>query len=113
MYAVAGRFGPTRVRPVRRGYNLDAQGASTACAVTTPSMNKFGKYVLLAELGHGGMADVFLAVSNGPEGLGFRKLAVVKRLRKSLIGDPEFVTMLVDEGRLAARLNHPNTVQTY
>jgi len=72
----------------------------------------FGKYRLLAELGHGGMADVFLAVMAGPEGSGFSKLTVVKRLRQNLADEPEFVEMLVDEARISARLNHPNVVQT-
>ncbi len=72
----------------------------------------FGKYKLIAELGHGGMADVFLAVQAGPAGSGFRKLTVVKRLRQNLAEEPEFVAMLVDEARIAARLNHPNVVQT-
>ena len=71
---------------------------------------EFGKYRLIAELGHGGMADVFLAVARGP--VGFNKLLVIKRLRANLAEDPEFVAMLVDEARLAARLNHPNVVQT-
>ena len=71
-----------------------------------------GKYRLVAELGHGGMADVFLAVDMGPAGLGFSKLVVIKRLRKDLADDPDFVAMLVDEARIAARLNHPNIVQT-
>jgi serine/threonine-protein kinase len=72
----------------------------------------FGKYRLLAELGNGGMADVFLAVQAGPQGLRFRKLMVVKRLRRALADEPEFVAMLIDEARIAARLNHPNVVQT-
>src|SRR5215472_5742259 len=71
-----------------------------------------GKYRLIAELGQGGMADVFLAVASGPAGLGFSKLVVIKRLREHLANDPEFVGMLVDEARIAARLNHPNVVQT-
>ena len=72
----------------------------------------FGKYRLIAELGHGGMADVFLAVMAGPAGSGFSKLTVVKRLRQNLADEPEFVEMLVDEARISARLNHPNVVQT-
>jgi len=76
------------------------------------SDSEFGKYRLIAELGHGGMADVFLAVVRGPAGLGFSKLLVVKRLRPHLVEDPEFVAMLIDEARIAARLNHPNVVQT-
>jgi serine/threonine-protein kinase len=70
----------------------------------------FGKYRLIAELGHGGMADVFLAVQQGIAG--FNKLVVVKRLRPNLAEDPEFIGMLLDEARIAARLNHPNVVQT-
>lgn len=72
----------------------------------------FGKFRLIAELGHGGMADVFLAVIAGPAGSGFRKLTVIKRLRANLAEDPDFISMLVDEARIAARLNHPNVVQT-
>jgi serine/threonine protein kinase len=70
-----------------------------------------GKYRLVAAIGHGGMADVYLAASQGPAG--FNKLLVVKELRPALAFDPEFLTMFLDEARLAARLNHPNVVQTY
>lgn len=69
----------------------------------------FGKYTLLAKLGQGGMADVFLSVSRGPGG--FNKLVVIKRLKPDVGEDPEFRTMFHDEGRLAARLNHANIVQ--
>jgi eukaryotic-like serine/threonine-protein kinase len=71
----------------------------------------FGKYQLIADLGQGGMADVFLAVAKGP--VGFNKLVVIKRLRSHLADDAEFVGMFLDEARLAARLNHPNIVGTY
>jgi serine/threonine-protein kinase len=77
------------------------------------SIVAYGKYQLIAELGKGGMADVLLAVAAGPAGSGFSKLIVVKRPRDNLAEDPEFVAMLMDEARIAARLNHPNVVQTY
>jgi serine/threonine-protein kinase len=70
----------------------------------------FGKYRLIAELGHGGMAEVFLAIASGPAG--FNKLVVLKQIREQLAEDPEFLAMFLDEARLAARLNHPNVVQT-
>jgi len=76
-------------------------------------MSSFGKYRLLAQIGEGGMAEVFLAVVAGPRGSGFSKLTVIKRLRANLADDPEFIDMLVDEARIAARLNHPNVVQTH
>ena len=68
------------------------------------------KYRIVAELGRGGMAVVCLAVVQGPGG--FHKLQVLKRLRPALAADPEFLQMFLDEARLAARINHPNVVQT-
>lgn len=70
-----------------------------------------GKYRVLGALGQGGMADVYLAVADGPEG--FRKLCVVKLLKEELLDDADFRAMFLDEARLAARLNHPNIVQTF
>ena len=69
-----------------------------------------GKYRLLAELGHGGMARVFLAVAHGPSG--FSKLVVLKMIRVHLADDPDTLEMFLDEARLAGRLNHPNVVHT-
>jgi serine/threonine-protein kinase len=69
-----------------------------------------GKYRLIAEIGRGGMADVYLAVVQGPAG--FNKLVVIKKTRPELARDAEFLTMFLDEARLAARLNHPNVVHT-
>jgi serine/threonine-protein kinase len=70
-----------------------------------------GKYTLLARLDRGGMADIYLALSRGPND--FKKLLVVKCLRV-VNGQEELCrTMFVDEARLSARLNHPNVVQTY
>ncbi len=67
-----------------------------------------GKYTLLRRLGHGGMAEVFLAkqMSEG----GFEKLVVLKRILPHLASGPEFVTMFLDEARVAADLRHPNIV---
>jgi serine/threonine-protein kinase len=69
------------------------------------------RYRRLAELGRGGMATVYLAAARGPQG--FTKLVVLKELRPDLGEDPAFRSMFLDEARLAARLNHPNVVQTY
>jgi serine/threonine-protein kinase len=57
------------------------------------------------------MAEVYLAVAQGVGG--FSKLHVIKRLRDELASEAEFLVMFLDEARLAARLNHPNIVQTY
>ena len=73
--------------------------------------NDRGKYKLIAELGQGGMANVYLAVARGPSG--FNKLVVMKSLRSDLAVDQELMAMFLEEARLAARLNHPHVVQTY
>ncbi len=56
------------------------------------------------------MGVVFLAVAEGDAG--FTKLRVVKRLRSELSLDQEAVSMFLAEARLAAKLHHPNVVQT-
>jgi serine/threonine-protein kinase len=56
------------------------------------------------------MADVYLAMLEGPSG--FSKLLVVKELRDESHEDDIGVQMFLDEARVAARLNHPNIVQT-
>jgi ABC-type branched-subunit amino acid transport system substrate-binding protein len=71
-----------------------------------------GKYRFLAEIGVGGMSEIYLAITQG--GLaGFQKLVALKVLRRDLAEDAEFRQMFLDEAWLAARLNHPNVVQTY
>ncbi|HKU43892.1 MAG TPA: serine/threonine-protein kinase, partial [Polyangiales bacterium] len=75
------------------------------------SGHQLGKYRLVATLGQGGMGTVYLALASG---LGeFRKLLVVKELRQDLTRQAGFVTMFMDEAKLAARLDHPNVVQTF
>jgi len=69
------------------------------------------KYRKIARLGHGGMAQVTLAVSRGPAG--FSKLLVLKELRSEVASDPDFLKMFLDEARVSARLQHPNIVHTY
>ncbi|WP_434045246.1 MULTISPECIES: serine/threonine protein kinase [Sorangium] len=73
--------------------------------------NDWRRYRPIAEIGRGGMADVCLAVAQGP--VGFNKLVVLKRVRAELCTDADILAMFLDEARLAARLNHPNVVQTY
>lgn len=78
--------------------------------VPIPSIS-VGRYNPIARIGSGGMADVYLARAAGPAG--FSKLAVIKRLRKDIVQDDEMIQMFLDEARLAARLNHPNVVNTF
>jgi serine/threonine-protein kinase len=91
-------------------YGLSGMSGENAPA-RAPSAAIGGKYRPIATLGQGGMATVYLTVMQSAPGV--NKLLVVKALKSDLVSDAEFVTMFIDEARLAARLNHPNVVQTY
>jgi serine/threonine-protein kinase len=94
------------------GMDRDDEAAQEVEAVTRRGVTeRFGRYRSLGRIGRGGMAEVFLAVGCGPAG--FNKLVVLKRLRDTVASDEAFREMFLDEARLAARLNHPNVVQTY
>jgi serine/threonine-protein kinase len=69
-----------------------------------------GRYVLLEELASGGMATVYIGRLVGPAG--FSRTVAIKRLHPHLSKDPEFVAMLLDEARLAGRIQHPNVAAT-
>ena len=75
-------------------------------------LTSFDKYHLIASLGQGGMAKVFLALLAGPSD--FNKLLVIKIMRHdSLVGSDDVPRMFRAEARLAARLLHPNIVHTH
>lgn len=67
-----------------------------------------GGYKVIRELGRGAMGTVYLAFQ---ESLG-RDLAI-KLMAPEFTRDTEFVERFRREGRIAARLRHPNIVQVY
>jgi len=67
--------------------------------------------VIRRKLAEGGMAEIFLAQSHGPEG--FEKQVVIKRIRSALADDPSFVQMFIAEARVASKLNHANVVHIF
>jgi hypothetical protein len=69
----------------------------------------FGKYLLLDRIAVGGMAEVFAAKAFGAEG--FTRIVAIKKILPTLGEDPEFVSMFVDEARIAVQLAHENVVQ--
>ncbi|MDP2270259.1 MAG: serine/threonine-protein kinase [Archangium sp.] len=71
----------------------------------------FGKYRVVRDLGAGGMAQVFLASIDGPEG--FQKQCVVKKILPEYARDPNFSKMFINEARIAAMMSHQNIVQVY
>jgi len=76
-----------------------------------PSGTPFGQYELIEPIATGGMAEVYRARMSGVEG--FEKIVAIKRILPHLTDNHEFVTMFVDEAKLAAQLQHPNIVHIY
>jgi hypothetical protein len=58
----------------------------------------------------GGMATLHYGRLLGTAG--FSRTVAIKRLHAHLSEDPDFVAMFLDEARLAARIHHPNVIQT-
>jgi serine/threonine protein kinase len=71
----------------------------------------FGKYLLERRIAVGGMAEIYLAKSLGAEG--FQRDVVIKLILASYSEDEAFVTMFIDEARIAARLHHANIIQIH
>jgi len=71
----------------------------------------FGDYTLLERIAVGGMAEVWKARRRGVEG--FQKTVAIKKILAHLTGSPDFVTMFIDEAKLAAQLSHANIIQIY
>ena len=69
-----------------------------------------GRYALYDKIAAGGMATVHLGRLLGP--IGFSRTVAIKRMLPQFVSDPEFVSMFVDEARLASRIRHPNVVPT-
>src|SRR5437773_9443037 len=75
------------------------------------SGERFGEYVLLQKIAQGGMAELFLAKRRGVEG--FEKTVAIKRILPELSWNRDFVSMFINEAKIAARLSHPNIVQIF
>ncbi|MBI3994506.1 MAG: protein kinase [Nitrospirae bacterium] len=71
----------------------------------------FGKYLLIDKVGTGGMAELFMAKQSGLKG--FEKVMAIKRILPHLTEDAEFISMFVNEAKLAALLTHQNIVQIF
>jgi len=87
----------TLVRP-------ESPGASAA-------IEEYGNYFLLEKIAVGGMAELFKAQQRGVQG--FQKIVAIKRILPHFSDNEDFVTMFIDEAKLAAQLTHPNIVQIF
>ncbi len=72
---------------------------------------RVGRYEVISHLATGGMAQIYLARQTG---LGsFERHVVLKTILRERASDQRFVTMFLDEAKLAATLNHQNVAQVY
>lgn len=71
---------------------------------------RLGRYEILTQLASGGMASVYIARAQGVAG--FERLVAIKVLHPHLAYEQEFISMFLDEARLAARIRHTNVVPT-
>src|SRR3954447_11134514 len=71
---------------------------------------RVGRYEALRPIASGGMATVYLGRVLGARG--FERQVAIKAMHPHLAEDPEFVTMFLDEARMAANIRHPNVVPT-
>ena len=73
----------------------------------SPTPSSPSAYQTLRPLARGGMGSVDIAMLRKP---GFRRLFAIKRLRPELLEDERAKAMLLEEGRIAGLLQHPNIV---
>ena len=89
--------------------NEVAQPSTPTPAEVLP--RRFGRYTLLRRLASGGMAELYLALHRSLAN--FERLVVIKRILPELGRDQSFITMLLQEARIAATFSHPNIVTTF
>src|SRR5512139_1838064 len=68
----------------------------------------FGRYRIIARLGHGGMADVYKAFQ-----VNLERHVALKLMHSHLADEPGFVERFEREAKNIATLRHPNIVQVY
>ncbi|MEM6791594.1 MAG: protein kinase [Myxococcota bacterium] len=71
---------------------------------------RLGRYETIAPIARGGMATVYAGRAVGAGG--FERRVAIKVMHPHIAEDPAFITMFLDEARLAARIHHPNVVST-
>src|ERR1041385_5452110 len=67
-----------------------------------------GRYLLHRQIARGGMATIHIARLMGDEG--FSRIVAAKRLLPEFATDAEFVSMFLDEARIASKVHHRNVV---
>ncbi len=86
---------------------ISVSAAPSSVRVVEGEARHFGAIDLIARLGQGGMAEVFLAAHRERPA----ELIVLKRLKADL-DDPEHRAMFDEEARIMPLFSHPNVVRT-
>ena len=88
-----------------------AEGRKASPSGPSEPIEEYGNYFLLEKIAVGGMAELFKAQQRGVQG--FQKIVAIKRILPHFSDNEDFVTMFIDEAKLAAQLTHPNIVQIF
>jgi eukaryotic-like serine/threonine-protein kinase len=89
---------------VSAAYNGGLMGSRPQPMADAPV--RVGRYTVFEPIGMGGMASVHLGRVDGAAG--FSRVVAIKRPHAHQANDPSFVSMFVDEMRLASSIRHPN-----
>lgn len=71
---------------------------------------RLGRYELVAAIGRGGMAAVWLARFVTPDGV--QRFVAIKTMLPFVAEDDRFIRMFMDEARIASRIEHVNVART-
>jgi hypothetical protein len=110
--------GPTHgPRPTTREELLDERALEESHvedrrrAQDDPRPRMVGRYVIGEQIGAGGLATVHIGHERVDGGTG--RVVAIKRLHPQLAREPEVAATLLDEGRIVARITHPNVVSLF
>jgi eukaryotic-like serine/threonine-protein kinase len=73
--------------------------------------SRLGRYEVVGRIGQGGMATVYLGRLRADAD--FERIVAIKCCDRLRSEDDQFSVAFLDEARLAARIHHPNVVQTW
>src|ERR1700728_3106228 len=110
---IVNREPPNVPRPSQAPRALSTPPQPSPAPSTPPvsggALGVVGGYDLLAELAAGGMAMVYLGRAN--DGRAVAPLVAIKRPHRHLATDKTFLSMLLDEARLASAIDHDNVTK--
>lgn len=77
----------------------------------TVGPQKAGQYYILEKIAQGGMAEIYKGLAYDLAGI--KKTVCIKKILPNIAASREFIDMLVNEAKIAVKLNHGNIAQIY